>query len=253
MSDHGYDEGMAAYYDAMATEHTDTDRTFYLDRATAADGPVLELAVGTGRIYLDVLAAGVDADGVDASPATAMLSALRERSAEGDLDPSVWEGDMRSLDPDRTYDMVYCPFNALQHAYTVDDQQATFEAVYDALAPGGRFVFDVFVPSFDLIGATYGEWQTETIEVDGEEYELRTRTQFVDEPRQIAAVANEFHAPDGEVVHETSHRISPLPYQQVELLARDSPFESWSVAGGFDGSELEDGDTVQVWTLEREA
>jgi len=236
----------------MAAEHADdADRVFYLDRATEADGPALELAVGTGRIYLDVLAAGVDADGVDASPA--MLSALRDRAAERDLDPTVWEGDMRHLETDRAYDLIYCPFNALQHANTVDDQQATFEAVYDALAPGGRFVFDVFVPGFDVIEATYGEWQTETIEIDGVEHELRTRTRFVDEPRQIVEVANELYAPDGEVLHETSHRISHLPYQQMELLARDSPFESWTVAGDFGGKALEDGDTVQVWTLEREA
>ncbi|GAB3684685.1 hypothetical protein GCM10028857_14010 [Salinarchaeum chitinilyticum] len=251
MSDHGYDEGLTVYYDAMAAEHTDTDRSFYVDRATAADGAVLELAVGTGRIYLDVLAAGVDADGVDASPA--MLSTLRERARERDLDHSVWEGDMRSLDPDRTYDLIYCPFNALQHAYTVDDQQATFAAVHDALAPGGRFVFDVFVPSFDLIEATYGEWQTEPLTVDGVDHELRTRTQFVDEPRQIVEVENELRAPDGAIVHETSHRISHLPFQQVELLARNSPFESWSVDGGFEEKPLEDGDTVQVWTLERAA
>jgi SAM-dependent methyltransferase len=251
MTDLGYDEGLATYYDAMAAEHSDTDRAFYVDLATAADGPVLELAVGTGRIYLDVLAAGVDADGVDAPPA--MLSTLRERADERGLDPSVWEGDMRTLDPDRSYDLIYCPFNALQHAYTVDDQQATFEAVYDALAPGGRFVFDVFVPDFDLIEATYGEWQTETLTVDGVEHELRTRTRFVDEPRQIAEVENELRAPDGAIVHENSHRTSLFPYQQVELLARASPFESWSVDGDFDGSELEDGDSVQVWTLERDA
>jgi SAM-dependent methyltransferase len=251
MTDHGYDEGLAAYYDAMAAEHSDADRAFYVDRATAADGPVLELAVGTGRIYLEVLAAGVDADGVDASPA--MLSALRERAAERDLDPSVWEGDMRHLDPDRSYDLVYCPFNALHHATTVDDQQATFESVYDALAPGGRFVFDVFVPNFDVIEATYGEWQTESLTVDGVEHEFRTRTQFVDEPRQIVQVENRLLDPGGDIRHESGHRIGPLPFQQVELLARASPFESWSVVGDFDGKPLEDGDTVQVWTLERDA
>lgn len=42
-----------------------------------------------------------------------------------------------------------------------------------------------------------------------------------------------------------------LPAQQVELLARDSAFDSWSVTRGFDGEELTEGDMVQVWTLEK--
>jgi len=251
MADHGYDEAMAAFYDAMAAEHAGDDSAFYRDLATASDGPVLELAVGTGRIYLDVLAARVDADGVDVSPA--MLAVLRERAAERGLDPTVWEGDMTALDTDRQYDLIYCPFNALQHARSVDDQQATFASVHDALAPGGRFVFDVFVPDFELIAETYGEWQTERIDLEGNEHELRSRSRIVDEPRQILAVESRVLGPEGEVRYETRQRLSMLPYQQVELLARDSPFESWSVAGGFDGSDLEDGDTVQVWTLEPEA
>ncbi|AGN00644.1 type 12 methyltransferase [Salinarchaeum sp. Harcht-Bsk1] len=256
MTDHGYDEQMAAIYDAM-TAARDDDVEFYVDRATAADGPVLELAVGSGRIYLDVLESGVDADGVDVSPE--MLDVLRDRAAARGLDATVWEGDMTDLagTTDRAiegrYDLVYCPFNALQHARSVDDQQAVFESVYDALVSGGRFVFDVFVPNFELIEATYGEWQPQTVDFRGSEHELRTRSQFVDEPRQIVEVENQLRDLDGEVVHETSHRISPLPYQQVELLARASPFDSWDVQGGFDGKALEDGDAVQVWTLEREA
>ncbi|WP_248515213.1 class I SAM-dependent DNA methyltransferase [Salinarchaeum laminariae] len=274
MSDHGYDEQMAAIYDAMTADR-ETDVEFYVDRATAADGPVLELAVGTGRIYLEVLAAGVDADGVDVSPE--MLEILRDRAAERGLDASVWEGDMTELagttSPtavDSKYGLVYCPFNALQHAKSVDAQQAVFESVYDVLEPGGTFVFDVFVPSFDLIEAAYGEWQPLPVEFQGTEHELRTRSEFVDEPRQIVEVVKQLRDREEDVVHETSHRISPLPYQQLELLARASPFESWSVQGGFersapstarrssskqdsDGVSLENGDTVQVWTLHREA
>ena len=273
MTDHGYDEQMAAIYDAMTAER-EADTEFYVERATAVEGPVLELAVGTGRIYLPVLEAGVDADGLDVAPE--MLEILRQRADDRGLDATVWEGDMTDLagtsDRDLTgrYDLVYCPFNALQHARSVDAQQAAFESVYDVLAPGGQFVFDVFVPNFDLIEATYGEWQPQTVEFQGTEHELRTRSKFVDEPRQIVEVENQLRTLDGEVVHETSHRISPLPYQQVELLARASRFDSWEVQGGFeggepsaarrsssehgsDGGDVQDGDTVQVWTLEREA
>ncbi|MEF8853779.1 MAG: hypothetical protein V5A44_13195 [Haloarculaceae archaeon] len=43
--------------------------------------------------------------------------------------------------------------------------------------------------------------------------------------------------------------LSHLPPQQVELLARQSPFEEWAAFGGFDRTPLADGADVQVWEL----
>jgi cyclopropane fatty-acyl-phospholipid synthase-like methyltransferase len=82
----------AAFTDAQyrAAEMPDSD--YYREQATAADGPVLELGCGTGRVYLAMLRAGVDADGIDLSAAS--LSALRENAAEEGLEPTVWQGNM---------------------------------------------------------------------------------------------------------------------------------------------------------------
>lgn len=101
----GYLQGdHARVYDRRMAGMDRDDTEFYRERALAADGPVLEVACGTGRIYLELLAAGVDADGVDvAGPA---LSVLREKAAERGLEPSVWQGDMRTLSVDREYDLV---------------------------------------------------------------------------------------------------------------------------------------------------
>src|SRR5262249_21763571 len=42
--------------------------------------------------------------------------------------------------------LVVCPFNALQHLYTRGDFEAMLAHVRQALAPGGRLVFDVMNP-----------------------------------------------------------------------------------------------------------
>ena len=238
-------------YDHRYADADRGDVRFYAERARKADGPTLELACGTGRVYLELLRAGVDADGIDVDPAS--LDRLRERAAEAGLSPSVREGDMTDLDVDRAYDLVVCPFNAVQHATNLTAQRATLDGVYDALAPGGRFVFDVFVPNFDVICETYGEWRETTTEHEGREYTVRTRTRIANEVEQSFVVETEACDPTGEVFHREEHELAMLPKPHVELLADESPFAARSVAGSFDGEPIVDGDGVQVWTLEKTA
>lgn len=246
--DHGYQDHAAEFYDRQVSIFDRDDAAFYRELAQSVDGPVLELACGTGRVYLELLRDGVDVDGIDLSADT--LEVLREKGGEEGLDPSVWQADMADFTVDRAYDLVYCPFNAIQHLVTIEDQLAALESVYDALAPGGQFVFDVFVPSFDLICEEYGEWQSRNVEYRGEPHTFRTRTDIADEVDQIIAVQNELHRGDEAMFTETLE-IKLLPKREVELLVRLSPFESWDVAGGFDGDPIEDGDYVQVWTVEK--
>jgi SAM-dependent methyltransferase len=239
----------AELYDRQYADADRGDTAFYRDLAESVDGPTLELACGTGRVHLELLAAGVDADGIDLDADS--LDRLEEKAEERGLDPNVWQADMLEFEADRAYDLVICPFNTVQHATTVADQRQLLETVHDALAPGGRFVFDTFVPSFDVICETYGKWREQAIEYEGRTYSRRSRSSLVDQVEQQFEVENVTESPDGDVVHEDSHRLSMLPKQQVELLARDSPFAAWAVEAGFDGGELTDDETVQLWTLER--
>ena len=164
---------------------------------------------------------------------------------------------MSAFRVDREYDLVYCPFNAVQHLRTVEDQTAALRRVHDALAPGGEFVFDVFVPGFDVVREEYGEWREERVEYRGETHRYRTRTRVVDEVEQEILVENELYALDGgdgdtgEQVFAERHRLKLLPKREVEPLVRASPFGEWDAAGGFDGSPLADSDNVQVWSLRK--
>jgi SAM-dependent methyltransferase len=246
---HGYSRERAAFYHERQVAGQRPDVDFYVGRAIDAEGPVLEMACGTGRIYLPLLDVGVDADGFDRSADA--LGVLRETAAEVGFDPSVWQADMTAFATRRTYDLVVCPFNALQHLLTVEDQLAALRGAYDGLAPGGRLCFDVFVPKFEHICGSYGEWDAETVDYRGAPHELRTRTELVDEVEQVFTVRTELSGPDGEDVFAEQHRLKMLPKREIELLARLSPFESWSVTSNFGDAPLEDGDAVQVWTLEK--
>lgn len=240
----------ARFYDAQLADADRPDVEYYRDLARSVGGPVLETACGTGRIYLELLDAGIDADGFDLS--SDALDVLEAKAADRDLEPTVWTADLTDFDVDREYALITCPFNAIQHLPTVDDQLAALRSVHDALEPGGRFVFDVFVPGFDVIRETYGEWQTRSVEYRGAEYELRKRTQIADEVEQRFAVETELYDPEGERVFAETDRLSMLPKRHVELLARLSPFPDRTVTGDFEDEPLADGHSIQVWELRAE-
>jgi len=239
---------LAAFYEATHDYGDVGDESFYLDAATSADGPVLEAACGTGRLYLELLRRGVDADGFDVSPA--MLDILREKAAAEDLSPTVWEADLRSVDADRSYALALVPYNSLCNLRGVDDQLTALDAIHDALEPGGRLLFDAFVPRYEVIAESFGEWQEiQEVKYEGTELRGRSRTTIADEVEGTYRAEQELLDADGEVVARDEFVLSPLPPQQVKLLARQSSFDQWSAWGGFDREPLADGDSVQVWEL----
>jgi len=143
-------EGFAAVYDDWAAEMTD-DVPFYVELAREADGPVVELAVGSGRVALPVAEAlGRKVIGIDRSPA--MLTRARERANEARVTLELHEGDMRDLSLEEPAGLIYCPFRGLLHLPTWADRRRVFERVAAALRPGGRFAWNAF--AFDhAVGA----------------------------------------------------------------------------------------------------
>jgi len=243
------DRLQAAFMDTVYRAAARDDVDYYCDLASEVDGPVLELGCGTGRIYLELLAAGVDADGIDLSATS--LAVLRERAAERGLDPNVWQGDMTAVTADREYTLVTCPFNAIQELVTVEQQQALLESAYDLLAPGGRFVFDTFVPNFEYIAEQWGEWQQRPIEFRNESVEFHTRSRLVDEVTQTYVSEKKAITEEGDQLFSFEGEATLLPYREIELLAELSPFESWEVTGDYTDEPLSDGHSAQVWALEK--
>jgi SAM-dependent methyltransferase len=152
-------EGFAAVYDAWASPMTE-DVAFYVDLAQAADGPVVELAVGTGRVALPVAqTTGRPVIGIDISEA--MLALARERAAELEVDLDLRLGDMRELVLDEPAALITCPFRSLLHLPTWHDRRRTFERVAASLRPGGRFAWNAFIFDPKIASAIDGRWRDE--------------------------------------------------------------------------------------------
>jgi SAM-dependent methyltransferase len=148
---------IAAFYDPWSRSVTE-DVGFYVDEALASGGPVVELAVGTGRIAVPIARAGVDVIGVDSSPA--MLAVARSAADEAGVSSRVdlRLGDLREPPVTERVPLVICPFRSLLHMETEEQKLRALRAARALLEPDGRFVFDVFSPSRVDIEETHGRW-----------------------------------------------------------------------------------------------
>jgi ubiquinone/menaquinone biosynthesis C-methylase UbiE len=156
-----WDESFSRRYDEWSS-HMTADVPFYVDLARAADGPLVELAVGDGRVAIPVAqATGRTVIGIDTSPA--MLEAARARAADAGVELELHEGDMRDLTVAEPAALVYCPFRALLHLPTWADRRRTFERVAAALAPGGRFAWNAFAFDHRIAAEIDGRHQSEPV------------------------------------------------------------------------------------------
>lgn len=138
-----WDERFADHYEEWAAGMT-ADIAFYVELARETDGPLVELAIGNGRVAIPVaLATGRQVIGIDSSPA--MLALAREGAATSGVDLDLREGDMRDFVLEELAGLIYCPFRALLHLPTWADRRRTFERVAASLGPNGRFAWNAFV------------------------------------------------------------------------------------------------------------
>ncbi|MGW3788086.1 class I SAM-dependent methyltransferase [Micromonospora chokoriensis] len=114
----------------------------------ADGGPVLELAIGTGRVALPLAERGLTVHGVEASEE--MLTHLRAKPG-GDRIPVV-VADMADVPVQGEFRLAYLVFNTLFNLVDAERQADCFRNVARVLSPGGAFVIETFVPdprSFD--------------------------------------------------------------------------------------------------------
>ena len=108
----------------------------------AAGGRVLEFAIGTGRVAVPLSERGVPVTGIELS--APMVARLRSKVEEDTLPVVV--GDMATTRVDGAFTLVYLVWNSISNLRTQDEQVACFQNAARHLAPGGRFVIELWVP-----------------------------------------------------------------------------------------------------------
>ena len=108
----------------------------------AGNGRALEFAVGTGRVAVPLAASGVPVTGIELS--RPMVEVLRTKADEAAIPVVI--GDMATARAPGEYALVYLVYNTISNLLTQAEQVACFCNAARHLAPGGRFVVELWVP-----------------------------------------------------------------------------------------------------------
>ena len=136
----GWDD-YAPFYDwENARTFGRRDIPFWRKLALQANGAVLELGCGTGRISIPLAKAGVPLVGIDRS--AAMLARAHQRVRRGRLarHARLIRGDIRYLPfMPSSFSLAMAPYGVLQSLLRERDLAATLQAVARVLEPGATF------------------------------------------------------------------------------------------------------------------
>lgn len=117
------------------------DIEFYRERLKGCRGPVLEPAVGNGRVLLPLLEAGHDMQGFDASPE--MLDYCRRECAARGFAPKLDLQRFEAFKAERAFDAIILPAGSFQLIVDAVAARDVLRRFREALRPGGRLIVDL--------------------------------------------------------------------------------------------------------------
>ncbi|GAB4576182.1 MAG: class I SAM-dependent methyltransferase [Anaerolineae bacterium] len=243
--DYTTNDYLAEFYDYVVPYRTRQDVSFFVDLAREAEGPVLEVGCGTGRVLIPTAREGITITGLDVS--TAMLNVCRTRLANEAADVqarvTLVEYDMRDFDLEQQFALITIPFRSFQHMITVEDQLTSLACMRRHLVEGGRLVLDLFNPSLAYLVdesrlGEYGE-EPEFTMPDGRRVVRRARILSRDLLEQVQQVELVYYVthPDGRQERQ-SHQF-PMRYlfrYEAEHLLVRAGFEVEAVYADYDRS-----------------
>lgn len=233
------------HYDCMYAPSKDAER-FWADRARETGGPILELGCGTGRVTLPLAREGFDITGIDLAPS--MLERAREKAAAEDVAVEWVEGDIRSFDIGRRFDLIFLPGNTVCHLLDRESLEHCLACIRAHLTPTGHFVVTVFVPdpSKLLDASTQREPYAEYDDPDGRGRVVVTCDYRYERDTQVKRITTYHRLPgvNKEVMGKLEMRMF-FP-QELDALLEYNGFEIVHKWGGLDERPFDASSEFQV-------
>lgn len=230
---------LARYYDLDLLEEPG-DIEMYLALAAASDGPILELACGSGRVCVPLAAAGHDVTGVDRDPH--MLRRARrtwasQRRAGGGGSLRLVKGDMTKVYLRDRFGLVILALNSLLLADRTG-QVAIVRTVARHLAVGGRAALDVWLPAPDDLVLYDGRLVLDWVRRDPEtgEWAAKSSSARYDPATATARVHTFYDAwQEGKPVRRVSRtdEVHFIGHSELISMAEAAGLEAETLAGDY--------------------
>jgi SAM-dependent methyltransferase len=150
------------------------DIPYYTGRLKDLDGPILEAAVGTGRLMIPLLEAGLDIEGFDHS--AEMLAVCRANAEARGFEPRLTRARFQDIAYDRVFAAVIVPASSFLLIDDYDEAMSVLQRFNDHLAPGGLLLVDLPPMSFLEAVAAPRSW----IAANGDRLTLESRMALSD-------------------------------------------------------------------------
>jgi SAM-dependent methyltransferase len=205
----------------------------------ARGGPVLEFAVGTGRVALPLSARGIAVHGIELS--AHMAAQLAAKPGADAL--AVTIGDMTTTRVPGTFRLVYLVVNTIMNVTTQDGQLAVFANAAAHLEPAGCFVLEVLVPQLRRVPPGEAGWVF-TLEPD--HVGIETLDDLVG---QIAS-SHHWIEVDGRLVRHSAPYRYVWP-SELDLMAKIAGFRVRDRWAGWDRAPFTSASQGQVAVFEK--
>ena len=251
---------LARLYD-LDLQEDPGDLDLYRALADRADGPILELAAGTGRLAVP-LAAAHEVTAVDIDEA--MLARARERAAEAGLAPDAvrfLQADLLELPEAASpgapgFGLAFIALNSIMLLGTRERQRGAIEALAARLRPGGIATVDAWLPDADDLARFDGRVFHEWIRQDPATGALVTKSGSAVHDASSATIvltAIFDEAKQGEPPRRwiRQDRLRIISADELAAFAEDAGLRVEMVAGGYDLTPLGYGSERAVLIAER--
>ncbi|HVA87949.1 MAG TPA: class I SAM-dependent methyltransferase [Candidatus Saccharimonadales bacterium] len=247
-------DALARLYDIDLLEDPG-DLDLYLALAARTGGPILELAVGTGRLAVPLATAGHDVTGVDLDPAMLARAATRARLEGATVEQRVHlvHGDARwiRMPAAGRFRLAFVALNSLLVMAGRADQRAVLETLAVHLAPGGLAVVDIWLPDAEDLARYDGRLGLEYVRINPETAGTVTRIASARHDAATATVELTSIYDEGQPGASTVRWIREdvlhlLGAAELRVLAREAGLRVDVLAGSYDLEPLRAGDDRAV-------
>lgn len=219
----------------------------YLSDTGFAPVDILDVACGEGSFAVAMSKQGFALTGIDQSPR--MIELAQARAMKEDVVVNFLVEDMRSLSFDAAFDLATCFFDSLNYLLTVTDLQEVFQGVYNALRPGGSFIFDM-----NTIYGLAVDWMREEtyLQNDSDNF-VEIHRQSFDYENQIATMLITVFKREGEHWERIDelHQERGYSLADIQFLLLNTGFEITGMYGSLSTRTDVHTTTPRVWFVAR--